>query len=116
MPRPVPCLPYTRIAIALSCAAILYAGLTGCGSRQTGASHGPRGTLRFECDQPDARLEVDEKHIGPIGMLASQGILVRPGRHRIVVRKPGFFDAHMLVDVTADTVQTIKVQLRPIPQ
>jgi len=75
----------------------------------------PRGTVRFHCNQTDAILEVDETRLGPIGMFEKTGILLRPGPHRIAVRRDGWFTEFRLVDVTADAVQILSVELRAIP-
>jgi len=88
--------------------------LTACGARMPDGAD-PRGTLRFHCNRTDAILEVDETRLGPIGMFEETGILLRPGSHRIAVRKDGWFTEFRLVEVTADAVQIVSVELRAIP-
>ena len=76
---------------------------------------GPRGTLRFKSNQKDAVLEVDETRLGPIGMFEQSGVLLHPGEHRIVVSQKGYFKEYRLVTVVEDQLQTVEVNLTPVP-
>ncbi len=76
---------------------------------------GPRGTLRFKSNQKDALLEVDETRLGSIGMFEQSGVLLHPGEHRIVVSQKGYFKEYRLITVVEDQLQTVEVNLTPVP-
>jgi hypothetical protein len=76
---------------------------------------GPRGTLRFKSNQKDAVLEVDETRLGPIGKFEQSGVLLHPGEHRIVVSQKGYFKEYRLITVVKDQLQTVEVNLTPVP-
>jgi len=88
--------------------------LASCGARQP-ETEAPRGTLRFTAEVKDAILEVDEQRVGPIGLFSEQGLMLKPGQHRIIVRRAGYFDFYLLVDVQENDLKIIEVPLRPIP-
>ncbi|MBN2526343.1 MAG: hypothetical protein JXR76_08110 [Deltaproteobacteria bacterium] len=76
---------------------------------------GPRGTLRFKSNQQDAILEVDETRLGPIGSFEQSGVLLRPGKHRVVVHQNGFFKEYKLVTVVENQLQVVEIHLTQIP-
>ena len=76
---------------------------------------GPRGTLRFKSNQKEAILEIDETRLGPIGMFEKSGVLLRPGKHRIVVYHKGYFKEYKLVEVIEDELQMVEITMTPIP-
>ena len=88
--------------------------LSGCGTSQYG-KEGPRGTVRFKGEPGDALLIVDETHLGPIGMFEESGVKLRPGSHRIVVQKEGFFPEYRIIEVTKDSLTTLEIALREVP-
>lgn len=88
--------------------------LMGCYG-QTTPQTGPRGTVRFTSNQSNAVLEIDDYRIGPIGMFEKTGVLLKPGEHRIVVYREGFFKEYKLIEVNTDVLQVIDVSLTPIP-
>jgi hypothetical protein len=96
------------LALAISAAA--------CGAGQRPADAGPRGTLRIDGEPETAIVEVDEKRLGPVGMFAEKGLLLKPGQHRVIVRAEGYFPAYELVEITEDEVTVLEVTLRPVPE
>ena len=86
-----------------------------CGAPQQHASPGPRGTLRFNCQPENAILEIDETLLGPVGLFKKQGVLLKPGVHRLTIRAEGYFDHYLLVKVINSQLQIIKIDLRPKP-
>jgi hypothetical protein len=86
----------------------------GCGAASIKKPE-PRGTLRFEGNPEDAHLVVDETSLGPVSMFKEQGIKLRPGTHRIVVQKEGYFPEYRLVEVEANTVSVVEIELREVP-
>jgi hypothetical protein len=67
--------------------------LAGCGA---GA---PRTTsLRMAGNPGDASVTVDERYLGALAYVASRGVALPPGKHRITVEKSGFFPWDRLVE------------------
>jgi hypothetical protein len=87
---------------------------TGCGAGQLGRE-GPRGTVRFKGEPADATVSIDETHLGPIGMFEEHGVKLRPGTHRIVVEKEGYFPEYRLVEVARNKLVTLEIKLREVP-
>ncbi|MBN2340272.1 MAG: hypothetical protein JXX29_05640 [Deltaproteobacteria bacterium] len=77
---------------------------------------GPRGTVRFKSNAPDAILEINETRLGPIGMFEETGVLLKPGEHRVVVYQDGFFKEYRLITVVQDELQIVEFSLTPIPR
>jgi len=99
--------------LALCLGAALFAA--ACGGAQKGPAQ-PRGALRFEVAPKEAIIEVDETRLGPASMLAKQGLLLKVGRHRVVVTLEDFFPEYRLVDVRENEVATLEVELTPAPE
>ena len=105
--------PRLRIgSIAMVLAAITL--MSGCGAGQFGRE-GPRGTVRFKGDPRDATVSIDETHLGPIGMFEEKGVKLKPGTHRIVVEKEGYFPEYRLIEVAKNRLTTLEIKLREIP-
>ncbi|MCP4677955.1 MAG: PEGA domain-containing protein [Deltaproteobacteria bacterium] len=93
---------------------LLFATL-GCGGPQK-FDPGPRGTLRFKGEPRDALIEVDETHLGPIHMFEKHGLLLKPGKHNIILRAEGYFPEYRIVELKDGQVLVIEVELRPEPE
>ena len=89
--------------------------VTACGGSHKTTDPGPRGTLRFECGPKTTVLEVDETLLGPAGMFRENGLLLKPGTHRVVLKADGYFPDYQLVEVVEGEVTVIKTDLRKIP-
>lgn len=76
---------------------------------------GPRGTLRFKCNESEAVLQINDTRLGPIGMFEESGVLLKPGQHRVMVYKDGFFKEYKLVDVAENELQVIEIAMTAIP-
>jgi hypothetical protein len=77
---------------------------------------GPRGSFRIEGNPKDANVEIDDVHLGPTNMFEKQGVLLRPGEHRIIVRAEGYFPEYRIVPIKDGEVFVLKIDLRPIPE
>lgn len=99
-----------RIVAAVS----LLVGLLGCGGVQHHEME-PRGTVRFKGEPKDAHVEINEIHLGPLHMFEKSGVMLKPGKQRIIISKPGYFTVYRIVDVQVNTLQTVEVNLREIP-
>ncbi len=92
----------------------LAAAVIGCGGARL-RPEGPRGTVRFDGEPGDAHLSIDETSMGPVAMFRESGVRLRPGTHRIVVRKSGYFPEYRLVEVVENQLTVVEVALRAIP-
>jgi hypothetical protein len=105
----------SRQSVAIALLAVAAAAiLSACGGAQKPAE--PRGALRFEISPKEAIVEVDETRLGPASMLGKQGVLLKPGQHRVVVTLEDHFPEYRLVDIVADEVATVKLELKPTPE
>lgn len=73
-------------------------------------------SLRMRGTPPDARVTVDDQHLGALAFVARRGVALPPGRHRISVEKPGYFPYDRVVEVDeGDPPVQLDVKLEPIP-
>lgn len=70
---------------------------------------------RLEGTPRDAEVSVDEEYVGPLYLIAAQGLRLPVGKHRITVTKDGFFPWDRLVDADRSTIQ-LPVKLVRVPE
>ena len=76
----------------------------------------PTVSMRMAGDPPQARVIVDEQYIGNLAFVASRGVALPVGSHRITVEAPGFFPQDQIVSVEeGDAPVTLDVRLAKIP-
>ena len=63
----------------------------------------------------DASVTVDEEYIGPLYLVATQGLRLPVGKHRITVTRDGYFPWDWLVEADRMPIQ-LAVELVPIPE
>jgi hypothetical protein len=63
----------------------------------------------------DADVIVDEEYIGPLFLVATQGLRLPVGRHRVTVRSEGYFPWDRLVDADRSPIE-LTVTLVRIPE
>jgi hypothetical protein len=63
----------------------------------------------------DADVIVDEEYVGPLYLVATQGLRLPVGRHRITVRSEGYFPWDRLVEADRSPI-ALTVTLVPIPE
>ncbi len=102
-----------RLLSAIFFSAVIFA--FSCGGAQR-FDPGPRGTLRFKGEPREALIEVDEEHLGPIHMFEKKGLLLRPGKHNVIVRAEGYFPEYRIVEISDGQVVVIEVELRQVPE
>ena len=106
-----------RTAGAVLAFALLLAGAAaGCGGAQRPVDPGPRGALRFKVVPAAALVEVDEVRLGPASMFEEQGLLLKPGPHRVILKLEGYFTDYRIVDIVEDQVLSLELELRPVPE
>jgi hypothetical protein len=71
-------------------------------------------SLRVKGDVADAEVTIDDQPIGVLGYVASHGVALPPGRHRITVEKAGYFPWDALVEAADDPIY-LQIHLEPIP-
>ena len=103
-------------AVLVLCAAIFVAGLGGCGGGQRPVDPGPRGTLRFDVEPGAALVEVDEVRLGPAEMFTEQGLLLKPGQHRVTLRLESYFTEYRIIEIVENEVLVLEVSLRRVPE
>ncbi len=69
--------------------------------------------VRVETDPPGATLYLDRRALGAYGTTPVE-VAEAPGRHSIIVEKPGFHRAVRTVTLTIGRVASLKVPLRPV--
>lgn len=67
-------------------------------------------SLRMKGNVRDASVSVDDQYIGALAFVASRGVSLPPGKHRITVEKPGFFPWDRLVEA-ADPAEPIHLDV-----
>jgi hypothetical protein len=95
-------------------ALLIAAAVVGCGGAHL-KTDGPRGTVRFKGEPKDALLFIDETSLGPVAMFEESGVKLRPGTHRIMVEKEGYFPEYRLVEVADGALTVVEITLREIP-
>lgn len=71
-------------------------------------------SLRMKGNVRDASVMVDDQYIGALAFVASRGVALPPGKHRITVEKAGYFPWDRLVEADEAPIQ-LDVVLVKIP-
>jgi hypothetical protein len=100
----------TPLRLALAAAVLALAG-AGC------FRDAPMTTsLRVRGAPPDARVTVDDQHLGALAFVARHGVALPPGRHRITVEKPGYFPFDRIIEADeGDPPIQLDVRLEKVP-
>lgn len=77
--------------------------------------HRPAGGLAFAGNPPGAIVTINESLAGTIGHLGQNPIHLQAGTYRVQVTAPGYFPWYAEWTV-GETVETVVVELRPIPE
>ena len=87
--------------------------LTGCGP-----SHGrPAVSMKMSVaagSPGDATVTIDEEYVGPLSYVASHGVRLPVGEHRITVEKEGYFPWDKLVEADRQPIH-LDIKLVPVP-
>lgn len=71
-------------------------------------------SLRVQGNVPDASVTVDDQYLGALAYVASKGVALPPGPHRITVEKAGWFPWDRLVEAKDEPV-VLQIVLTKIP-
>ncbi len=63
----------------------------------------------------DASVSVDEEYVGPLYLVAVQGLRLPVGKHRVTVTREGYFPWDRLVEADRQPIE-LAVELVPIPE
>lgn len=74
-------------------------------------------SLRLAGSPSDARVTVDDQLVGPLAFVASRGVALPPGKHRVTIEAPGYFPWDRLVEARpgAGPIR-LEVGLVPVPE
>jgi hypothetical protein len=97
-----------RLLVALSLAT------TACGAAQHGGAAVTLKMQRSPETPKNASVTIDENYVGPLHIVASHGVRLPVGTHRITVEKDGYFPFDRLVTAYRDDIR-LDVKLEPIP-
>jgi hypothetical protein len=71
-------------------------------------------SLRLKGDVRDASVTIDDQYVGALAYVASRGVALPPGKHRITVEKTGYFPWDREVEATEAPIH-LDVVLTKIP-
>jgi hypothetical protein len=72
-------------------------------------------SLRVRGNVPDASVTIDDKYLGAFAFVASRGVALPLGLHRITVEKAGYFPWDKLVEAKGTEPIHLEVVLTKIP-
>ena len=106
------CWPRSRI---LTLACTIAVGFLADGCVKTPRAVVPMHVQRTQNTPRDADVIVDEEYIGPLYLVATQGLRLPVGRHRVTVTCEGYFPWDRLVEADRAPID-LTVTLVPIPE
>jgi hypothetical protein len=99
----------TRTAL-VPIAALLVSLVPACGGALRTTS------LRVSGGVPDASVTIDDQYVGALAFVASRGVALPPGKHRVTVEKAGYFPWDHIVEAhEGDAPIRLDVPLTKIP-
>ena len=72
------------------------------------------GTLRIQCNVPQAAVLVDDGLLGHVADFAKQDKAVRAGFYRVEIRHPSYYPYFTEITVAEDGTAVIKAELHPL--
>ncbi|MBN1770110.1 MAG: hypothetical protein JXB32_02520 [Deltaproteobacteria bacterium] len=96
---------------------VALAGLSWCAGCPTPPERlpPPSGGLTFAGAPAEALVTIDESLAGTLGQLGEHPIHLQPGTYRVQVAAPGHFAWYDEL-VVGEVVETVTVELRPVPE
>jgi hypothetical protein len=93
---------------------VLFVGVLGfftaCATMKPEAA----GTLKVECNVPDAAVVLDDAVVGRASDLAKTGKSLQPGFYRVELRHPGHYSYFTEVTVPEGGAVAVKAELQPL--
>ena len=87
---------------------------SACGPSLTGSAAVTLKVQRSPETPKNASVSIDEQYIGPLNIVASHGVRLPVGTHRITVEKDGYFPYDQLVTADREDIRLV-VKLEPVP-
>jgi hypothetical protein len=88
----------------------LFVGLVvGCATMQSEDF----GTLRVDCNVPEAAVLLDDQLVGRAADLHKQAKTLRPGFYRVEIQSPGYYSYFTEIDVPEGGQAAVKADLHP---
>jgi hypothetical protein len=84
--------------------------VSACGSSRP--APGPPALLKIACSVPTAELWLDGRFVAEVAEVPA-GLLVTPGRHRLIVRDHQHHEAYLLFEVRPAEKKTLEIPLAP---
>ncbi len=89
--------------------------LTACANVIIGTEGRPQSVpIRLRGTPANATVTIDDQRVGPLELVATRGMRVAPGRHRLTVEAAGFLPFDTVVEAK-DAVVLVEVKLVPVP-
>jgi hypothetical protein len=85
-----------------------------CGAQQHGSAAVTLKMQRSPETPKNASVSIDEQYIGPLSIVASHGVRLPVGTHRITIEKDGYFPFDQLVTADREDIRLV-VKLEPVP-
>ena len=105
-----------RCARLAFCGAMLLAsGLIVAGCALSSKAVVPLRVQRLAGTPRDAEVVVDEEYVGPLYLVATQGLRLPVGQHRITVKRDGYFPCDRLVVADRAPIE-LAIKLVPVPE
>lgn len=87
---------------------------SACGPSLTGSAAVTLKMQRSKETPRNASVSIDEQYLGPLNVVASHGVRLPVGTHRITVEKEGYFPFDRLVTADRDDI-LLDVKLERVP-
>lgn len=76
----------------------------------------PTVSMRMAGDPPQARVSIDEQFVGSLAFVATRGVALPVGSHRITIEAPGFFPQDQVLSVQeGDAPVKLDIHLVRVP-
>lgn len=99
-----------RLTVAGIVAMLALVLNVGCATLHSEGS----GTLRVECNVPEAAVLLDDAVFGHVAELGKQDKALRPGFYRVEIRHPSYYSYFTEVTVPEGGAVAVKAELHPL--
>ena len=99
----------------LACAVLAGALAGACGGshRPTGGVERDDAIIQLRSNVRDAQVYVDGRFVAPLDGVA-RGIAMRPGFHRIELRRDDYFSSYLELELTRAERRKVRMELAPV--
>lgn len=99
----------------LACAVLACALAGACGGRHrpTGGVERDDAIIQLRSNVRDAQVYIDGRFVAPLDGVA-RGIAMRPGFHRIELRRDDYFSSYLELELTRAERRKVRMELAPV--